>query len=39
MEPNDYNLNDESNLPSGHDDKNSFDLPADYFASFEDKLR
>lgn len=39
MEPIDYNLNDESNLPSGHDDKNSFDLPADYFASFEDKLR
>lgn len=39
MEPNDYNLNDESNLPSGNDDKSSFDLPADYFASFEDKLR
>ncbi|MBC7695805.1 MAG: hypothetical protein H7141_10200 [Burkholderiales bacterium] len=39
MEPNDYNLNDESNLPSGHDDKSSFDLPADYFSSFENKLR
>lgn len=39
MEPNDYNLNDESNLPSRNDDKRSFDLPADYFTSFEDKLR
>ena len=39
MENNDYNLNDESNLPLNHNDKSLFGLPSDYFASFEDKLR
>jgi hypothetical protein len=39
MENNDYNLNDEPNLPLDHNDKNAFGLPSDYFASFEDKLR
>jgi hypothetical protein len=39
MENNDYNLNDEPNLPLNHNDKDSFGLPSDYFASFEDKLR
>ena len=39
MENNDYNLNDEPNLPLDHNDKHSFGLPSDYFASFEDKLR
>ena len=39
MENNDYNLNDEPNLPLDHNDKYSFGLPSDYFVSFEDKLR
>jgi hypothetical protein len=39
MENNDYNLNDEPNLPLDDNDKNVFGLPSDYFASFEDKLR
>ncbi len=39
MENNDYNLNDEPNLPLDNNDKNSFGLPSDYFESFEDKLR
>ena len=39
MESNDYNLNDEPNLPLNHNDKHSFGLPSDYFTSFEDKLR
>lgn len=39
MENNDYNLNDEPNLPLDDNDKNSFGLPSDYFASFENKLR
>lgn len=39
MENNDYNLNDEPNLPLDDNGKNSFGLPSDYFASFEDKLR
>lgn len=39
MENNDYNLNDEPNLPLDNNDKHSFGLPSDYFASFEDKLR
>jgi hypothetical protein len=39
MENNDYNLNDEPNLPLDNSDKHSFGLPSDYFASFEDKLR
>ena len=39
MENNDYNLNDEPNLPLDHNDKNLFGLPSNYFASFEDKLR
>lgn len=39
MENNDYNLNDEPNLPLDNSDKYSFGLPSDYFTSFEDKLR
>lgn len=39
MENNDYNLNDEPNLPLDHNDKNSFGLPSDYFSLFEAKLR
>ena len=39
MENNDYNLNDEPNLPLDDNDKHLFGLPLDYFASFEDKLR
>ncbi len=39
MKNNDYNLNDEPNLPLDNNDQNLFGLPLDYFASFEDKLR
>lgn len=39
MKNNDYNLNDEPNLPLDNNDKNLFGLPSDYFASFEAKLR
>jgi hypothetical protein len=39
MKNNDYNVNDESNLTSDSGDRNSFGLPADYFESFEEKLR
>lgn len=39
MKNNDYNLNDEPNLPLDNNDKNLFGLPSNYFASFEDKLR
>lgn len=40
MEHNDYNLNDEEpKLPLDPNGKNSFGMPSDYFASFEDKLR
>lgn len=39
MENNDYNFNDGPSLPLDHNDKHSFGLPSDYFASFEDKLR
>lgn len=39
MKNNDYNLNDESNLPLDNNDKNLFGLPSDYFSSFEAKLR
>ena len=39
MENNDYNVNDESNLPLYNNDGNAFDLPSDYFALFEDKIR
>jgi hypothetical protein len=39
MENNDYNLNDEPNLPLDNNDKNLFGLPSNYFALFEDKLR
>lgn len=39
MKNNDYNFNDEPNLPLDNNDQNSFGLPSDYFASFEDKLR
>ena len=40
MEHNDYNLNDEEpKLPLDPNGKNTFGMPSDYFASFEDKLR
>ena len=39
MENNDYNFNDEPNLPLNNNGKDSFGLPSDYFSSFEDKLR
>ena len=39
MKNNDYNVNDEPNLPLDNHDKSSFGLPSDYFSSFEDKLR
>ncbi len=39
MKNNDYNLNDESNFPLDNNGKNAFDLPADYFSKFEDKLK
>ena len=39
MKNNDYNINDEPNLPLDNNDKSSFGLPSDYFSSFEDKLR
>ena len=39
MENNDYNLNDEPNLPLENNDKGAFGLPSDYFSGFEDKLR
>jgi hypothetical protein len=39
MKNNDYNLNDEPNLPLDNNDQNLFGLPSNYFASFEDKLR
>ena len=39
MENNDYNINDEPNLPLDNNDQSSFGLPLDYFSSFEDKLR
>lgn len=39
MENNDYNINDEPNLPLDNNDKSLFGLPSNYFALFEDKLR
>lgn len=39
MENNDYNLNDEPNLPLDDNGKNPFGLPMDYFSKFEDKLK
>jgi hypothetical protein len=39
MKNNDFNLNDEPNLPLDNNDKNLFGLPSNYFALFEDKLR
>jgi hypothetical protein len=39
MKNNDYNLNDEPNLPLDHNGKNPFGLPTDYFSKFEDKLK
>lgn len=39
MENNDYNINDEPNLPLDNNDQNLFGLPSNYFALFEDKLR
>ena len=39
MKNNDYNVNDEPNLPLDDNGKNPFGLPADYFSTFEDKLK
>ncbi|MBI3518673.1 MAG: hypothetical protein HY062_04885 [Bacteroidetes bacterium] len=39
MKNNDYNLNDESNLPLDNNGKNPFGLPMDYFSKFEDNLK
>lgn len=39
MKNNDYNLNDEPNLPFDHNGKNPFGLPDGYFSTFEDKLK
>lgn len=39
MKNNEHNFDEESNLPLGENGKNPFGLPADYFASFEDKLK
>ncbi|MES2134462.1 MAG: hypothetical protein V4506_19100 [Bacteroidota bacterium] len=39
MKNNENNFNDESNFPLDNNGKDSFDLPLDYFASFEDKLK
>lgn len=39
MKNNDYNLNDEPNLPLDNNGKNHFGLPEDYFSKFEDKLK
>jgi hypothetical protein len=39
MKNNDYNLNDEPNLPLDDNGKNPFGLPAGYFSTFEDKLK
>lgn len=39
MKNNEHNFDEESNLPLGENGKNPFRLPADYFASFEDKLK
>lgn len=39
MKNNDYNINDESNLPLDNNGKNPFGLPADYFSKFGDKLK
>lgn len=39
MENNDYNLNDEPNLPLDNNGKNPFGLPKDYFSKFEDNLK
>lgn len=39
MKNNDYNLNDEPNLPFDNNGRNSFGLPEDYFSKFEDKLK
>ena len=39
MGNNDYNLNEDQNLPLDNIDKNSFGLPLDYFSSFEYRLK
>lgn len=39
MKSNDYNLNDEPNLPLDDNGKNSFGLPNDYFSKFEDNFK
>lgn len=39
MKNNENNFNDESNFPLDNNGKNPFDLPLDYFVSFEDKLK
>jgi hypothetical protein len=39
MKNNDYNYNDEPNFPLDNNGKNPFGLPADYFSTFEDKLK
>ncbi|MBL7935915.1 MAG: hypothetical protein JNM51_08945 [Bacteroidia bacterium] len=39
MKNNDYNLNDEPNLPLDNNGRNPFDLPDDYFLKFENNLK
>lgn len=39
MKNNNYNFNDEPNLPLDNNGKNSFGLPEDYFLMFENKLK
>jgi len=39
MKDKDYNLNGQHNLPNDNKDKNSFDLPLNYFSEFENNLR
>ena len=39
MKNNDYNLNDEPNLPLDNNGKSPFGLPEDYFSKFEDNLK
>lgn len=39
MNNNDYNLNDEPNLPLDNSGKNPFGLPNDYFSNFEENIK
>jgi hypothetical protein len=39
MKNNDYNLNDEPNLPLDNNGKSPFGLPKDYFSKFEENIK